>query len=713
MYFLGGINLSIDIVRGRILKPQETKQLIEEIQKYSKEQNDNGTLYLGYPLTASKDKAVTIDALLVTENKGMIAFILGSNNKTEVQLKEEQDALYYHIDFYLKGYSTLRKGRNLALNPIVMTILPNKVEFDSEGYYFIVTNQIIEKINNLEKFNKLIYSRLCSIIQRVSEIKPTKPRNNVKLEDSYGAIIKAIEKEIANLDQWQKKAAYEIPNGPQRIRGLAGSGKTIVLALKAAYLHTQYPDMKIAVTYYTRSLYQQYVNLITDFIKEFTGETVNWDNLDIIHAWGSNSEKGIYSKVAENVNVVPYNLTSAINKFGRKDTFAKVCDELLGFIDESNYEPNYDVILIDEAQDMPSSFFRLVYNDVKEPKKIVWAYDELQNLSVTEMPSLEEMFGTDKDGNLRINIENVEDEAKRDIILPLCYRNPPWTLALAHSLGFGLYHKPIIQMFDSLDLWRDIGYTVKTGRLKYNNTVTLTRKTSATPEYFEKLLNPKDSVLFEKFPSKEKQYLWVVEQIYKNITEDELDPDDILVIFPDAYYSKADYKEFQKYLNLKSIDSVLAGVTTDRDIFREKGSITCSHIYRAKGNEAPMVYVLNSDYCAEDMELSMLRNILFTAITRSRAWVRICGVGSKMTVICNEIKACVNNNYELKFKIPSKAEMEHMKKINRERTSEEKEKVVKAKSSINELIEQIEKGEVDIELIPEINSLLNVINKKK
>lgn len=46
-----------------------------------------------------------------------------------------------------------------------------------------------------------------------------------------------------------KKAAFEIPEGPQRIRGLAGSGKTIVLALKAAYLHTQYPDMKIAVTF--------------------------------------------------------------------------------------------------------------------------------------------------------------------------------------------------------------------------------------------------------------------------------------------------------------------------------------------------------------------------------------------------------------------------------------------------------------------------------
>lgn len=76
-----------------------------------------------------------------------------------------------------------------------------------------------------------------------------------------------------------------------------------------------------------------------------------------------------------------------------------------------------------------------MYANVKSPKRIIWAYDELQNLSTVEMPSLEEMFGVDADGNLKINIENKENEPKRDITLPVCYRNPPWTLALAHSLG--------------------------------------------------------------------------------------------------------------------------------------------------------------------------------------------------------------------------------------------------------------------------------------
>lgn len=703
--------MNFDIVRGKISKPEQTKQLIDQVTKYMNEENDDGTLYLGYPLTASRDTAVTIDALLITANKGMIAFVFGNSTNSKLELYEQQDALYFHIDYYLKNYSSLRKGRNLAFTPTVITVLPTKINIDSDEYCIITNDEIVSNINSLEEFNKSLYRKLCEIIQKVSEIKPRKKRNNVKLENSYGGIIKNIEKEIANLDQWQKKAAFEIPDGPQRIRGLAGSGKTIVLALKAAYLHTQYPEMKIGVTYYTRSLYQQYITLITDFVKELSGEIVDWENLDVMHAWGSNSQKGVYSNIANNINITPYNLKSAIAKFGRENTFAGVCNELLSVINEK-YKPNYDAILIDEAQDMPSSFFRLVYNDVKEPKRIIWAYDELQNLSEVEMPSLEEMFGTDASGSLNINLENIDDEAKRDIILPICYRNPPWTLTLAHALGFGLYHKPILQMFDSLELWREIGYTVKSGSLKPNHTVKLSRKNAATPEYFDNLLKKDESVVIKNFDLKEKQYLWVAEEIFKNINNDELDPDDILVIFPDIYSAKGEYKEFKKYLQQKNIESVLAGVDTNRDIFRESGCITCSHIYRAKGNESPMVYIMNSEFCAEGMELTKLRNILFTSITRSRAWVRICGVGKGMEILIQEINQCIDSNYELKFKIPTADEMERTRRLNRERTSEEKEKVIKFKTSVNELIEQLKNGEVEHELVPELEILLNVINKK-
>ena len=56
------------------------------------------------------------------------------------------------------------------------------------------------------------------------------------------------------LDHLQSRIVIETVEDVQRIRGLAGSGKTIVLALKAAYLHASHPEWRIAVTFLTRSI---------------------------------------------------------------------------------------------------------------------------------------------------------------------------------------------------------------------------------------------------------------------------------------------------------------------------------------------------------------------------------------------------------------------------------------------------------------------------
>lgn len=294
----------------------------------------------------------------------------------------------------------------------------------------------------------------------------------------------------------------------------------------------------------------------------------------------------------------------------------------------------------------------------------------------------------------------------------MCYRNPPWTLALAHALGFGIYHDPIIQMFDDPSMWEDIGYSVKRGQLKENKTVSLSRKNISTPRYFEDLLNKDESIKVKKFNTVDAQYSWIAQEIRKNIEQDELDPDDILIVLPDTYSAKGQYKDMEKFLKANGIDSILAGVDTDRDTFRVSGCVTCAHVYRAKGNEAPMVYVANAEFCAEGMELIKLRNILFTSITRSRAWVRVCGVGEQMCQIKQEYDECVSNNYELCFRIPTADELKTARRVNRERTITEKRILENTKSNINELIANLEKGTVDSELLPELNKLVDLLKRK-
>ena len=125
-----------------------------------------------------------------------------------------------------------------------------------------------------------------------------------------------------------------------------------------------------------------------------------------------------------------------------------------------------------------------------------------------------------------------------------------------------------------------------------------------------------------------------------------------------------------------------------------------------------MVYIMNADYCMTGPEIIKQRNILFTAITRSRAWVRICGVGKSFNTLLTEFSQCKNNDFRLTFKCPNKKEMQEIRKLNRERTEEEKVTVAKAKSNINELISMIEQDGVDSDMVPELETLLNILKKK-
>ena len=57
--------------------------------------------------------------------------------------------------------------------------------------------------------------------------------------------------------------------------------------------------------------------------------------------------------------------------------------------------------------------------------------------------------------------------------------------------------------------------------------------------------------------------------------------------------------------------------------------------------------------------------------------------------------------------------MNTLRNLNRERTQEGKEKAAKAKSNIDQLIALLEQGGIDKDIVPELDTLINVLNKKK
>jgi superfamily I DNA and RNA helicase len=148
-------------------------------------------------------------------------------------------------------------------------------------------------------------------------------------------------------------------------------------------------------------------------------------------------------------------------------------------------------------------------------------------------------------------------------------------------------------------------------------------------------------VRFERFESERAQYEWLVEQICANLGHDELRHDDIIVIHPDPLTARQKTGPIRKTLFERGVQNHLAGVDTVADVFfqTETPSVTFTGIYRAKGNEAGMVYVIDAQDCDRlGVGLSSLRNRLFTAMTRSKAWVRVVGVGPRMQNLVDEFE---------------------------------------------------------------------------
>jgi superfamily I DNA and RNA helicase len=695
----------LDVAFGEANSSQATVALLAQLRALDL----HGTLYLGYPLLHTADTRVQVDALLTCEELGVVAFDLSSRgalieDEWLEQLSQLHSDMFVGLENKLKDHRELRKGRNLAFEIHTLTLAPSLPSGSSPNDVMIATPaSLASTIRDFAPLQEGVLRHINAVIQTTTTMKPRKKRANVARQFSRGALLKEVEKQIANLDRWQKKAAIEYPDGPQRIRGLAGSGKTIVLAQKAALLHAKHAEWSIIVTFNTRSLYQQFRSLIRRFYFELTrGDDPDWSRLRIIHAWGSSSTPGVYAEIARSNGRSSRDFSYARERYGTGLAFSGVCTELLGEIGVEEAAQLYDAVLIDEAQDFPQEFFQLLYGATRPPKRIVWAYDELQNLGDYTMPPAEVIFGLDREKRPRVRLENRIDQPQQDIILRVCYRNSPWALATAHALGFGVYRpEGLVQMFDEVDLWKDIGYEVADGTLALGSPVTLCRSADASPEFWLRSMAPADAIQTMMFEDQGAECAWVAGEIRRNVDSDELEADDILIIVADPLATKSRGAALMRALQAVGLNSHVAGITASRDVLFYEDSIAITSIHRAKRNEAPMVYVVGAESCYVGWDLSRKRNILFTAVTRSRGWVRISGTGAHMEFLRGEIDAVRQNEFALRFTYPTEDQIKKMKRIHRDRSETEKAAINRDVEGVERLLRLVEEGEIAPEALPE------------
>lgn len=700
----------IDIKQGQNKKIESSRLLIEFFQKNSQYE---GKLYIGYPILYTGGENVILDAVWISPSKGIVVFDLVEGINLDNR-QNQRDKLYNKVESELRSYNELTERRKLLIDIEIVTFAPACQNIDAFDEYTANESNLKDiidtKVKNWDLYNEEILRRTISIIQSVIQIKVRTDREYIKETNSKGAIVKRLEETIANLDNQQESAIIEYHNGLQRIRGLAGSGKTIVLALKAAYLHALNPDWNMIVTFNTRSLKNQFRELIELFCIQKMGRKPDEDKIRIIQAWGSTYNTGVYFEYCKDNNIVYHDFRSAnlLSAGSGKTPFDYICQKALDETKDKKSPITYDAILVDEAQDLSASFLNLCYKTLSKEKRLIYAYDELQKLNEgSPLANPKTMFEKTKDFS--------------DIILKKCYRNPRPVLVTAHALGFGIYRdedKGLVQFFDQPELWKDLGYLEKNSKvLKGGNEVILRRAEEATHKFLEQEEEIDDIISFNVCKSKEEQARAIANDIEKNLTKDELLHRDIIVINPLALTTKNEVALVRKFLNNKNIKSHIAGEVNSDEFFKHN-SIAFTGINRAKGNEVPMVYIMNGQDCYShpvfpNRGLRERRNILFTAITRSKAWVKVYGIGENMQLLSEEYIKVKNNDFELKFKYPTSKEIEQMNVISRDISDDEAKELKEETDSLfglSKIIERIKLGQVEIEDYPvEVQGLIKTL----
>ena len=292
----------------------------------------DGILYIGYPIIGTAEGAFPIDALWVSSERGLVVFNLIEGKDID-DYQDNQDDSYNKVEARLKGHRELVCKRQLQVDINVITFAPAIVGLPTnESYPICNEDTITSQISDLKWDHPEYFEQLISVLQSISMIRKGRKKRELKSSESRGAKLQKLEESVANLDNAQGRAVIETVEGVQRIRGLAGSGKTIVLALKAAYLHAQHPEWKIAVTFNTRSLKGQLKQLINSFYIEQTSMEPDWDNLQIIHAWGSSSKTpGIYYNFCIDNGIECFDYLSAKNQYGRNLAFSGACEKAISW----------------------------------------------------------------------------------------------------------------------------------------------------------------------------------------------------------------------------------------------------------------------------------------------------------------------------------------------------------------------------------------------
>lgn len=378
--------LSLANVFLNLFKEQGEAEVLTSISKLLKNKSGVENYYL-VPKAALSDEnsSVQIDLLLLHPILGI--FAIEVKNWTSLDVLKNKNSPYEQANNY----------KNMALNLLQKEFgkIPINVEYrvifpsisKQEGRDFFDSNPDEKKFKNHTFFKDDLQDRdiFGNFFKSSTTTSPNKKEFEKissllvparKIKDGKNRIVPVITKdEILFFDQKQLSVMNGYKGDFRIIRGVAGTGKTIIL--------TNFVCQRLSLDESEKFLILCFNKTLSEEIKNSFGKNYNKKSIAIYSIMGlltrigfDDAKVGITSETNIDEKYKIYESDAALAEF--QDKF-------------SNHLKSHpiDYVLCDETQDMPAGFMRIIYEEIKD---CIFFIDEAQKFFSYTMNSIADIF---------------------------------------------------------------------------------------------------------------------------------------------------------------------------------------------------------------------------------------------------------------------------------------------------------------------------------
>jgi superfamily I DNA and RNA helicase len=457
----------------------------------------------------------------------------------------------------------------------------------------------------------------------INECRP--PRSWVD-ERKLGAYVD----EMVALDKYksaeqQELSRLKVGEHPRLIRGVAGSGKTVVLAeMVARFVHrrlSQPRDMfsearekpRVAVVCFNRSLVPFIHRKIRDSYEEQAIENLPGDTVLVTHL------NGLLWHLIKNERIpVDYIRITGPGRVDDNTKRATIYRERIRQFATGYPEwykaMLYDAIFVDEGQDFEDEEYRLLLDLIKTnpktgEKPLVIFYDDAQNLYARPRPNWKEVG---------INVR-VGDRAR---VMKECFRNTREVVELAFNVLLGSQAPPNVRV--ETRTYADVNYLKQLGLVEELGDHFRVR-------FSERTFHQKP--LIHSFSSRFDEKQWIGEEVVRLIDQEQVRPEDLLVLF----HRSGDFEDLCDIIMAQARSDSIAGFIrpygnspdVNRYIFRED-HLTVSTTHGAKGYDSQIVFVAGADLFDTGKEG---RASFYVGATRAKMLLYVSGLDKSNTLL--------------------------------------------------------------------------------